>query len=300
MGIAEALRAGADIIICGRVADASPAVGAAAWWHNWKPSDLDALAGSLIAGHLIECSTYATGGYYSGFKDLFDGCEDLGCPVAAIESTGDAVFSKEENGTGGEMSVGTITSQLVYEIQGPLYYNSDVTASIEGIRFEQVGKNEVRMTGVKGALPPATTKVGITAPGGYQAEFHYLFVGLDIQKKVGLSTSLSCHGWLTTRIGGMDREADPVRHAQPHPQVLQAQVPPRRLGGRGPGNARLGDGRLPHLCADQGPLDPGAGQLGQSGQRRLLHALVHAELPAVGPGSQHRPRQQTGVGEAHL
>lgn len=178
------MKNGADIVICGRVADAAPAIGAAAWWHGWDADNFDALAGSLIAGHLIECSTYATGGYYSGFKDLFDGCENLGYPIAAIEANGDAVYTKEENGTGGEMSVGTLTSQLVYEIQGPLYYNSDVTANIEGIKFEQVGKNQVRMTGVKGVAPPSTTKVGITAQGGYQAEFHYLFVGLDVQKKV--------------------------------------------------------------------------------------------------------------------
>lgn len=123
MGIAEALRAGADIVICGRVADASPAIGAAAWWHDWAATDFDALAGSLIAGHLIECSSYVCGGYYSGFKDLMDGCENLGFPIAAVESNGDTVFTKEAN-TGGEMSVGTLTTQLVYEIQGPLYYVS--------------------------------------------------------------------------------------------------------------------------------------------------------------------------------
>lgn len=192
LGIAAAFKAGADIVICGRVADAAPAIGAAAWWHNWDASDFDALAGSLIAGHLIECSTYATGGYYSGFKDLFDGCENLGYPIAAIEANGDAVFSKEA-GTGGEMTVATLTSQLVYEIQGPLYYNSDVVASIESIKFEQVGKNEVRMTGVKGVAPPPTTKTGITGHGGYQAEFHYLFVGLDIKKKVPLHLPASLH-----------------------------------------------------------------------------------------------------------
>ncbi|OAA65933.1 hypothetical protein SPI_02720 [Niveomyces insectorum RCEF 264] len=146
------------------------------------PPDLDALAGALMAGHLIECSAYVTGGYYSGFKQLFDGCENLGFPVAAIEANGETVLSKEAN-TGGAVSVGTVTSQLVYEIQGPLYYNSDVTANIEGIRFEQVGPDEVRVTGVKGLLPPPTTKVGLTAEGCYQAEFHYIFVGLDLEEK---------------------------------------------------------------------------------------------------------------------
>jgi hypothetical protein len=183
MGIAEAFKAGADIIICGRVSDASPTIGAAAWWYDWDRSNLDALAGALIAGHLIECSAYVTGGYYSGFKKLMDGCENLGFPIAAIETSGDTVLTKEA-GTGGELSVDTVTSQLVYEIQGPLYYNSDVTANIEGIKFLQVGKDEVRMTGVKGLPPPPTTKVGITAHGGFQAEFHYLFAGLDIKEKV--------------------------------------------------------------------------------------------------------------------
>ncbi|KXJ86085.1 hypothetical protein Micbo1qcDRAFT_126833 [Microdochium bolleyi] len=182
MGIAAALRSGADIVICGRVADAAPAVGAAAWWHDWSPTDFDALASALIAGHIIECSTYATGGYYSGFKDLFDGSENLGYPIAAIEASGETVFTKEA-GTGGEVSVGTLTSQLVYEIQGPLYYNSDVVAKLEDVKLEQIGKDQVRMTGVKGLPPPPTTKVGITGHGGYQAEFHYLFVGLDIEKK---------------------------------------------------------------------------------------------------------------------
>ena len=183
MGIAAAFKAGADIIICGRVADAAPTIGAAAWWHGWDHEDFDALAASLMAGHLIECSAYVTGGYYSGFKDIFEGSENLGFPIAAIGETGVTVLTKEP-GTGGEISVGTVTSQLLYEIQGPLYYGSDVTADISGIKFEQLGKDEVRMTGIKGLPPPPTTKVGITAKGGYQAEFHYLFTGLDIKEKV--------------------------------------------------------------------------------------------------------------------
>lgn len=187
MGIAEAFRAGADIIICGRVADASPTIGAAAWWHGWERSDLDALAGSLMAGHLIECSSYATGGYFSGFKNLMDGAENLGFPIAAIDRSGEIVLTKEAN-TGGEMSVGTAVTQLLYEIQGPLYYNSDITADIEQIKFEQIGKDEVRVSGIKGLPPPPTTKVGITAEGGFQAEFHYLICGLDIKEKVCVLT----------------------------------------------------------------------------------------------------------------
>lgn len=172
-GIAEALRRGADIVICGRVADAAPTIGASMWWHGWdRETDLDAIAGSLVAGHLIECSSYVCGGYYSGFKELFDGCENVGFPIAEVHSDGSCYLEKEP-GTGGEISVGTVASQLLYEIQGPQYYGSDVVAVLEGIRMSQVGKDKVLVEGVKGNPPPTTTKVGLTAKGGYQAEFHY-------------------------------------------------------------------------------------------------------------------------------
>ncbi|TKA75002.1 hypothetical protein B0A55_02645 [Friedmanniomyces simplex] len=182
-GIAEALRQGADIVVCGRVADAAPTVGACMWWHGWnRESDFDRIAGSLMAGHLIECSSYVCGGYYSGFKDLFDGCENVGFPIAEIHMDGSFYMEKEPN-TGGEMSVGTCASQLLYEIQGPQYYGSDVVALLEDIKMTQVEKDRVYVEGVKGKPPPTTTKVGITAKGGWQAEFHYLLCGLDLEQK---------------------------------------------------------------------------------------------------------------------
>ncbi|OQN98111.1 hypothetical protein B0A48_15943 [Cryoendolithus antarcticus] len=182
-GIAEALRQGADIIVCGRVADAAPTVGACMWWHGWnRESDFDPIASSLMAGHLIECSSYVCGGYYSGFKDLFDGCENIGFPVAEIHADGSFYMEKEPD-TGGEISVGTCTSQLLYEIQGPQYYGSDAVALLEGIKMTQVEKDKVYVEGVKGKAPPTTTKVGITAKGGWQAEFHYYLCGLDLEQK---------------------------------------------------------------------------------------------------------------------
>ena len=182
-GIAEALRQGADIVICGRVADAAPTIGASMWWHGWnRDKDFDQVAGSLIAGHLIECSSYVCGGYYSGFKELFEGCENVGFPIAEIFADGSCALIKEPN-TGGEISVGTVASQLLYEIQGPQYYGSDVVAVLEGIVMAQEGKDRVLVTGVKGKPPPTTTKVGITASGGWQAEFHFILVGLDLEQK---------------------------------------------------------------------------------------------------------------------
>lgn len=158
-GIVQAFQAGADIVICGRVADASPVVAAAAWWHGWDRQDFDRLANSLMAGHLIECSTYVTGGNFTGFKSLdWDGIANLGFPIAEIDNDGGVVITKEQN-TGGLVSIETCKEQLLYEIQGRYYYNSDVTAVIDGVRFTQQDKNRIVMTGISGLPPPPHTKV---------------------------------------------------------------------------------------------------------------------------------------------
>ncbi|RAR02793.1 DUF1446-domain-containing protein [Stemphylium lycopersici] len=168
--IAEAFRQGADIVLAGRVADAAPIIGAAAWWHDWKNDQFDELAGALIAGHLVECSSYVCGGYYSMFKDLIKTGKhvNMGFPIAEVEYDGSFNIAKEKN-SGGCVTVGSCASQLLYEIQGPLYYNCDVTADITDVKMEQVGEDLVRVTGVKGLPPPPTTKVGITGPAGWQS-----------------------------------------------------------------------------------------------------------------------------------
>jgi hypothetical protein len=159
-------------------------IGAAAWWHQWTSDQFDELAGSLIIGHLLECGAYVSGGYASDFKDLLKKGKhiNLGFPICAIDHKGEGVMYKEKN-TGGLMSVNSITSQLLYEIQGPQYYNCDVTAQLEGIKFEQVGEDQVKVSGVKGTPPPPTSKVGLTGFAGYQAEYHVYLVGLDIEEK---------------------------------------------------------------------------------------------------------------------
>ena len=183
LGIAAALAEGADIVVCGRVSDASPVIGAAYWWHGWKRDQLDELANAFVAGHLIECSTYVCGGNFTGFKGLeLSGWEDIGYPIAEIAHDGQVVIAKSQ-GAGGEVSTQTCSSQLLYEIQGPWYFNSDVTAILTDLWFEQLGSNRVALRGVRADLPPATTKVGLTAPGGYQAEVHWFPCGLDIEAK---------------------------------------------------------------------------------------------------------------------
>ncbi|KAH7112800.1 hypothetical protein B0J11DRAFT_511567 [Dendryphion nanum] len=183
LGIAKAFEKGADIVVCGRVSDASPVIGSAFWWHKWQCSDLDKLANAFVAGHLSECSSYSTGGNYSGFKELESlGWENIGYPIVEISNSGEIIITKNA-GSGGLVSVDTLTSQFLYEIQGPWYFNSDVTAILDDVSFEHVSTNRVALRGVKGALPPPTTKVGITARSLYQAEMHWFLTGLDIEEK---------------------------------------------------------------------------------------------------------------------
>ncbi|OAA57618.1 hypothetical protein SPI_07277 [Niveomyces insectorum RCEF 264] len=184
LGIAEALRRGADIVICGRVSDAAPTIGVAAWWHNWTANQLDELAGALVAGHVIECSAFVTGGYYSRFKELMAAKKhlNLGFPIASVYANGEFDIGKEKN-TNGVVNPETVTSQLVYEISGPLYYNSDVVADLHNIRLAETAADLVHVSGVRGRPPPPTTRCGITAHGGYQAEWHFYLVGLDIEEK---------------------------------------------------------------------------------------------------------------------
>lgn len=186
LGIAAAFAEGADIVLCGRVSDASPVIGAAYWYHGWKSDELDKLANAFVAGHLIECSNYVCGGNFTGFKSLEhggDGWSNIGYPIAEISAEGSVLITKQSYATGGAVTVDTCTSQLLYEIQGPWYYNSDVTAILDGINFEQRGPNRVAVHGVKSGLPPPTTKVGITARGGFQAEVWWFLTGLDIEDK---------------------------------------------------------------------------------------------------------------------
>ncbi|KAF2279596.1 DUF1446-domain-containing protein [Westerdykella ornata] len=190
LGIAKAFERGADIVVCGRVSDASPVIGAAYWWHKWRRCDLDELANAFVAGHLVECSSYSTGGNYTGFKDLESlGWDNIGYPIVEIAHSGDVVVTKNL-GSAGEVSVNTLTSQFLYEIQGPWYYNSDVTAVLDDIKFDYISTNRVALRGVKGAPPPPTTKVGITAKPMYQAEMHWFLTGLDIDAKARMIEKL--------------------------------------------------------------------------------------------------------------
>jgi hypothetical protein len=183
-GIATALDAGAQVVVTGRVTDAALVIGSAAWWHGWKRDDYNALAGALVTGHVLECGAQATGGNYSFFTEV-PGMEHVGFPLAEIDADGTAVITKHD-GTGGLVDVGTVTAQLLYEIQSATYLNPDVSADFTSIQLSQVGDNRVEIAGVKGLAPPNTTKICVNRLGGFRNSMTFLLTGLDIEAKANL------------------------------------------------------------------------------------------------------------------
>ena len=183
-GIVEALDAGADIVITGRTTDAAVVCGPAAWHHGWARSDWDALAGAVVAGHIIECGTQATGGNYSFFTEV-KGMERTGFPWAEVAADGSCVIGKHD-GTGGEVSIGTVTSQLLYEIDSPHYLGPDVTARFDTLSLEQLAQDRVRVHGTKGEPPPPKLKVAMNELGGFRNDMAVALVGLDVEEKAAL------------------------------------------------------------------------------------------------------------------
>lgn len=198
-GIRAALDRGADIVVCGRVADASPVVGLASWWHGWRDDEWDALAGALVTGHLIECSGYATGGNFSGFegadpKQLID----IGMPIAEIATDGTAVITKHDS-LPGVVTREVVACQFLYELQGDVYLNSDVTALLRDIAIDDCGKDRVQVTGIRGTPPPPTTKVACFYLAGYQAEYMIAMTGSNNRAKAELFRRQVAH-----RLQGVD------------------------------------------------------------------------------------------------
>ena len=180
-GIARALDQGAEVVITGRVTDASVVVGPAISAFGWARDNYNALAGATAAGHVIECGTQATGGNFSGFGSI-DRSKPLGFPVAEIAFDGSSVITKHE-GTGGAVTTDTVTAQLVYEIQDERYVSPDVVVNLSSIELTQQAANRVSITGVTGGPPPSTTKVGVNTFGGFRNTIEFVLTGLDIDQK---------------------------------------------------------------------------------------------------------------------
>lgn len=180
-GIAAALRSGADVVVCGRVTDASLVVGPAAWAFDWATDDWDALAGAVTAGHIIECGTQATGGNYSFFTEIADPVHP-GFPIAEVHPDGSSVITKHP-GTGGAVTVGTVTAQLLYETGRPAYPNADVVARLDTVRLAQQGPDRVAVGPVAGEPAPAHLKVCLNHIGGHRNAATFVLTGLDLDAK---------------------------------------------------------------------------------------------------------------------
>ncbi len=183
-GIAACLQAGADVVVTGRVTDASLVVGPAAAHFGWEPDDVDAIAGAMAAGHVIECGAQATGGNYSFFTEVAD-LRHPGFPIAEVYADGSSIITKHP-GTGGAVTAGTVTAQLLYEVAGPRYAGPDATLRLDTVRLTEVGENRVRISGVAGEPPPPTLKVSLNYLGGYRNEVEFVLTGLDIEAKAAL------------------------------------------------------------------------------------------------------------------
>ncbi|MFJ8821413.1 acyclic terpene utilization AtuA family protein [Streptomyces sp. NPDC102467] len=184
-GIAACLEAGADIVVTGRVTDAALVSGPAAWHFGWAPDAYDRLAGAVVAGHVLECGTQATGGNYSQFAAHAERLSRPGFPLAEIHEDGSAVIGKHP-GTGGLVDLGTVTAQLLYETGGARYAGPDVTVRLDSVLLDPDGENRVRIHGVRGEAPPPTLKVGLNRLGGFRNEVVFVLTGLDIEAKAAL------------------------------------------------------------------------------------------------------------------
>ena len=197
-GIKEALDHDADIVVCPRVTDAAVVIGPAAWKFNWKRNDYDALAGALAAGHIIECGCQATGGNYSFFKEV-PSFDNVGYPIAEIFEDGSFNITKHPN-TGGLVSKGTVTAQLLYEISSPAYINPDVISHFDTLKIEEISKDKVHISGCRGSSPPKDHKVCINLAGGFRNGMEIILTGIDIDEKAKVFTDA-----LFNSVGGQDQ-----------------------------------------------------------------------------------------------
>ncbi len=225
--VAEALARGADIVVAGRLADAALVTGPAAWHFGWQREDWDRLAGAAVAGHIIECSGQATGGNYPFIEEI-PSFHKLGFPIAEIHADGSSVITKHP-GTGGRVSVGTVTAQLLYEIRSPDYLTPDVTARFDTIRLNDAGEDRVRVSGVQGAPPPPTTKVCLNNLFGHRNSMTLILTGLDIELK-----ALILEETIVAALGGREQyavfEARLVRSDQANPAVNEEAFAYLHLG----------------------------------------------------------------------
>jgi hypothetical protein len=236
-GIVAALEAGSDLVVCGRVTDASLVVGPAAWYFGWAADDWDRLAGAVAAGHVLECGAQATGGNYAFLHELPD-ARPPGFPVAEVMPDGSAVVTKHP-GTGGLVSPGTVTAQLLYEIAGPAYENPDVVARFDTVRVEAAGPDRVLLHGTRGEPAPDRLKVAVNYLGGFRNSMSFVLTGLDVQAKAAMAEAA-----LFERLGGRERfqaaETRLVGRPADDPASAEEAVAELRVTVKDPDPAKVG------------------------------------------------------------
>ena len=278
-GIKEALDQGADIVICPRVTDAAVVIGPAAWKYNWARNDYDALAGALAAGHIIECGAQTCGGNYS-FVDEVPSYLKVGFPIAEIQADGSFTVCKHP-GTGGLISVGTVTSQLLYEISTPAYLNPDVIAHFDTLKIEQAGTDRVYVSQCRGSSPTPTHKVCINMMGGYRNGCEAILTGLDIEKKAEIFTEA-----LFDSLGGQeafdDVEIQLIRSDKPDPATNEEAYASLRINVTSKDQQKVGrlfSAKVVELSLANIPGNIGRGEVGGSGESLIVYwpALIDSK-----------------------
>ncbi len=288
-GIAACLQAGANVVVTGRVTDASLVVGPAAAHFGWAADDFDALAGAMAAGHVIECGAQATGGNYSFFTEIAD-LRHPGFPIAEIYPDGSSVITKHP-GTGGAVTVGTVTAQLLYEIAGPRYAGPDATLRLDTVQLRQDGADRVAITGVRGEPPPPTLKVSLNSLGGYRNQVEFVLTGLDIEAKAALVEDQLAGALPRRRAVG----------ASPHRPCRRQHrgAGERHTALRGPGRRRQGDRprilrRRGRACPRQLPGLSHDGPAGRCPAVRRVHRGLRR--PGRSPADSGPARRPAGAG----
>ena len=284
-GIAAALSAGADVVVTGRVTDASLVVGPAVAHFGWTPASYDELAGAVVAGHVLECGTQATGGNFSGFRSLPHDGKPLGFPLAEIAADGSCVITKQD-GTGGAVTVDTVTAQLVYEIQSTQYLGPDVTTLLDTAQLTQQGPDRVAISGVRGAAPPEQLKVCVNELGGFRNTVEFVLTGLEIEAKADwvreqLTPALgaSSVSWTRTAVPPPDADTEEGASCLLRCTVMDPRPEPVAKAFTGPA-VELALGSYPGFTMTAPPAQPtpyGVYRAAYVDRSAVTHTVVHAD-----------------------
>ena len=304
-GIAACIQAGADVVVTGRVTDASLVVGPAAAHFGWARDDYDALAGAVVAGHVIECGAQATGGNYSFFDEIAD-LRRPGFPITEVAADGSCVITKHD-ASGGAVTLGTVTAQLLYEIAGARYAGPDVTTRFDSIELTAAGPDRVRISGVRGEPPPPSLKVSLNTLGGFRNQVEFVLTGLDIDAKADLVRAQMHDAapdaeWTLTRTD--QRDAAEEEQASALLRCIVRGKDPKRIGRAFSGAAvELALASYPgfHLTAPPGEAAPyGVFTAGYVDAKLVEHVAVLPDGRRVAVEPSAESQELTAVDEPPL